>query len=108
MGYRSNIVIAVSAKILAEHLISPCIPEDLLEKEHVDIKGSRYWILEGWKWYDRYPEIREIEAFFDNLDDSDFAAIRIGEDVDDIQTWGNPSDYGIYVHTSISYPSGSV
>ena len=121
MGYRSDVVIAVHKSVLASDLVNPIIPKCLKEQPHHDTKDARYWVIEGWKWYDSYPEILEIEEFFKHLDeefaripDSDspgytngvYGAIRIGEEFGDSDTWGDPSDYEIYVNQSIDYPTG--
>ena len=81
-----------------------------------------------WKWYDSYSEIQEIQAWFDWLEDEEenphkpkeyardkdnkpimedcpaFGGIRIGEDSTDIQEWGYPSDFDLYVSVAIQTP----
>ena len=116
MGYCSDITIAIHKNIVAMDLISPIIPKALKDEKHTDYENGRYWLIEQWKWYDNYPEIQEIEAFFKKLDSMEaietdsafnievYGALRVGEHEDDIQTWGAPHDYEIYLNRSIDSP----
>lgn len=117
MGYRSDIAIAVHKKIIALDLINPIIPEVLKKEPYKDNMYTRYWFLSGWKFYDSYPEVRAIQEFFDALDEMEqielpnatytfapYGALRIGEDDDDVQIWGDPNEYQIYLNRSISSP----
>ncbi len=115
MGYCSEIVIAVRKEILAEDLIHPVIPKELRELSYQVIEDALYWHIPSWKWYSSYPEIQEIEAFFGLLGDREpinphtkaipwFGALRMGEDADDIQTWGNPYEFDIRVQRFVDFP----
>lgn len=120
MGYCSEIVIAVRKEILAEDLIHPVIPKELRKSVHQVIGDALYWHIPSWQWYQRYPEIQEIEAFFamlnarepinegadkDGADTSPwFGALRMGERHDDIQTWGDPYEFDIRVQRFVEYP----
>lgn len=118
MGYRSNIAIAIHKNIVAEDLINPIIPEALKKEQHLDYGESRYWFLSGWKWYEGYQEVAAIEAFFNYMDEivdpiktegtsftySPYGALRIGEDRDDVQVWGDPDEYDIFLDRSINTP----
>lgn len=118
MGYRSDIAIAIHKNIVAEDLINPIIPEALKKEQHLDYGESRYWFLSGWKWYEDYPEVAAIEAFFNYMDEnvdpiktegtsftySPYGALRIGDDDDDVENWGDPSQYDIHLSRSIQSP----
>lgn len=116
MGYRSEIAIAVHKNIIARDLIDPIIPKVLKEKPFRDIGEARYWFLYGWKFYDSYQEVQDIENFFNALDEESiqvpnstlqyavYGALRIGENDDDVQTWGDPLEYHIRLNRSISSP----
>lgn len=117
MGYRSDIAIAVHKKIIALDLINPIIPDVLKKEPHEDKGNTRYWYLSGWKFYDSYPEVQAIEEFFDALDDMDqieepnstyvmapYGALRIGENDDDVESWGDPNEYQIFLSRSIDSP----
>ena len=120
MGYYSEIVIAVRKEILAEDLIHPVIPKELRELSYQVIGDALYWHIPNWKWYDSYPEIREIETFFAMLNERElidegadedgtdtrpwFGALRLGEDSNDTQTWGKPSEFEICEHRYIDFP----
>lgn len=116
MGYRSDIAIAVHKNIIARDLIYPIIPKVLKEEPYKDIGEARYWLLSGWKFYDSYQEIQDIHNFFDALDEESiqepnstyryavYGALRIGENDDDVQTWGDPFEYHIRLNRAISSP----
>lgn len=118
MGYRSDIAIAIHKNIVARDLIDPIIPDALKDEPYSDEEDTRYWYLSGWKWYQEYSDVTSIERFFDLLNEFElqslnqeethfiapYGAIRIGEDDDDVETWGDPSYYGIYLSRSIQSP----
>ena len=116
MGYRSDIAIAVHKTIIARDLIDPIIPEVLRKEPFQDIGEARYWLFSGWKFYDSYQEVQDIQNFFDALDEESiqapnstyqyavYGAIRIGVNEDDVQSWGDPNEYQIYLHRAIRAP----
>jgi len=118
MGYRSDIAIAVHKNIFSLDLIHACIPEILKKEPHTQVGDAFYWFLSGWKWYEGYAEIQAIESFFNYMDAqvdpikinngdftySPYGALRIGADDDDVQSWGDPNEYQIYLQRSIDSP----
>lgn len=115
MGYRSNIVIAIRKEILAEDLISQVIPPVLKEEPHTVRENTVWWHLQDWKWYSSYSEIQLIERFFQGLSDREpleidgekyawFAAMRMGENDDDLQTWGEPYEFEIQLVRHLEFP----
>lgn len=119
MGYRSEVVIAIHKKIMARNLISGELPKLLKDQPHYQVDDAFYWKFENIKWYSNYPEVQEVEAYFEALeasaddpenDDDDvinmsFGAIRVGENPDDIESWGEPDDFDITANTHIDCPS---
>ena len=109
MGYYSEIVIAVRKEILSEDLVYPVIPKELRNTTHQVIGDAVYWYIPSCKWYESYPEIAEILEFFELLNERGtrppwFGAIRVGEDANDVETWGNPYDFDIYTVQYINFP----
>jgi hypothetical protein len=104
MGYRSDVVIAIRKSILAKDLIAPSIPSVIKELSTASTDAATYYFIEGWKWYPSYPEVQEIEAWFDSMNDEEFGAMRIGEDDNDTQTWGSPYEFEVYLSRQISAP----
>lgn len=107
MGYRSDVVIGIKKEIWVEHHLSPSIPDALLggDVNRVVKDKAVYFIISDWKWYSSYPEVSEIEQWLDSLNHEDFGAMRIGENDDDIQTWGDPGEFEIWLSRSIDYPT---
>ena len=125
MGYRSDIVIAITKELYVKCQLLQNIPKAILEEEMHEKNGNCYWFLSGWKWYDSYTEVQDIEAWFDWCADEDenpsvtlskndhsyvqavFGALRLGEgygDSLDKQEWGSPREFEIYVRSYINNP----
>lgn len=114
MGYRSDVVFAVDKHVLALDLINPILPEVLRKEPYIDTDSARYWQFDGWKWYSGYEEVSSINNFMADLDELDipdtvlrgtlYAGARIGEDVDDVETWGDYWEYDIEVVRTIHSP----
>ena len=71
--------------------------------------GSEVYLWEYVKWYQEFPDVSFIENLLHELDWSDFLFIRIGEELDDIDTrgsfWDNPFDLGISRSLILSNPT---
>ena len=71
--------------------------------------GSEVYLWEYVKWYEEFPDVGCIEHLLAELDWSDFLFIRIGEELEDIDTrgsfWDNPFDLGISRSIIISDPT---
>jgi len=104
MGYRSDVVIAIRKELLAQDLINPNIPAVIKTLSNASTEHAIYYFIKGWKWYESYPEIQEIEAWFESMNFEDFGAMRIGENDDDTETWGSPYDFEIYLSRQIAAP----
>ena len=71
--------------------------------------GSEVYLWEYVKWYEEFPDVGFIEQLLAKLDWSDYLFIRIGEELDDIDTrgsfWDNPFDLGISRSIILSTPT---
>ncbi len=117
MGYRSDVVFAIDAKLVPALMtvFAKCeatqrFCTQICDELNTDYDGEGNWMMRWWniKWYDSYPEIAMIEKFIEalNCDDlSEFGVkalddhtgeeyaelykfVRIGEDNDDIDVMG--------------------
>lgn len=117
MGYRSDVYIGIEKSLYAKAILLNNIPKCLFEVEcHRPEKDQSviYWFIEGWKWYESYPDIQEMEAWFDwcmaeqeTLEDEEpyiFGAIRLGEDGEDVTEWGHPAEFDLYINRYINRP----
>ena len=120
MGYRSEVYIAVSKELYVKCQLLNNIPKWLLDNiECFKTDDAVYFFIEGWKWYNAYPEIQEMEVWFNWCNDEDenpptiqhvpiFGAIRLGEGTEnselDVEEWGDPGHFDLYVQTSLSRP----
>ncbi len=126
MGYRSEVVLAIDAKIVPALMtaFAKCEETQKLCTQHVDnldtdYEGAGNWLMR-WdhiKWYDSFPDVAMIEKFIEGLDSDDLSEfglkseeplaelykfVRIGEDMDDSESRG----YGfedIYISRGISF-----
>tara|TARA_R100000008_G_C3498519_1_gene122457 strand:+ start:246 stop:632 length:387 start_codon:yes stop_codon:yes gene_type:complete len=128
MGYRSEVVLAVDAKIVPALMtaFAKCEETQKFCTQHTDHLDTDYdgkgnWMMR-WdhiKWYDSFPEIAMLEKFIEGLDCDDleefglkgdidaeygelYKFVRIGEDMDDSESRG----YGfenIYISRSITF-----
>lgn len=99
MGYRSDVVIAVANKAMSSDL-----KEALIEVFVEQKRESSYTVYRAeWiKWYaGLYSEVDKIENLLSALDDEDYGFIRVGEDYTDIDLFGHPFEYGLYVNVNI-------
>jgi hypothetical protein len=129
MGYRSEVALALDAKIVPALLtaFAKCEETQKLCTQHVDHLDTDYggkgnWLMcwESIKWYDSFPEIEMINNLIeamecedlskfgfkeDDIDSPDytmlFRFVRIGEDSDDNEQRGYGFD-NIYISRAIS------
>lgn len=115
MGYRSEVLLAVSAKAYA--LLTTKIAkggpfaelfsdECTSDQRDYDNDGSKMFLWGSVKWYDSYPEVAAVEQFMSTLDENDmeeeYKFVRVGEDMDDNEGRGWGFD-DIYITRSINY-----
>jgi len=123
MGYRSQVVLAVSKELMPHFLaVMAKNPEarelvfahnDELDQDYCE--GHFFVRWESIKWYEDFKDIGAIQNFVDAadcddfpLDDNDgsssenFKFVRIGEDSSDIACHGHGFDH-IYPYTNINW-----
>ena len=119
MGYVSDVRFAVRKDIYLKCQLLQNLPAPLAEFEATPYEDSLYWFIGGWKWYQSFPDVQAMENWFSWLADEEenppeknkhghekaaFGGIRVGEDYGDVETWGTPGDFDIYVNTVIDSP----
>lgn len=102
MGYRSQIVIGIGLALYNEK-------REEIDKMFHDIdkktvgKDAVYFQYDSVKWYDSYPEVAQVNEFLhDNADN--VGMVRVGEDIGDVETVGDPYKFDIYASTVIDFP----
>ena len=125
MGYRSEVVLAVSKPmvphfltVLAQHESVRQLVHDADQlEENYDGGMLMYW--SGIKWYESYPEIAAIEKFVSDCESEcvegwadtsnpyteyeHFRFVRIGEETDDIEEKGGFGDGEIHISRSVHF-----
>jgi hypothetical protein len=106
MGYRSNVVLALCEE--ADELLRAnmeMIPElkDLVEDADDTAVGRYHW--DCIRWCDAFTQIQAMDRFMCFLDSHDwtYGFIRIGEETDDMEHRGYPSDFDVYLERSITW-----
>ena len=122
MGYRSEVVIAIS-KDLMPHFLTVFAQEPsarpLVFKDHdhmsedYDGEGTFLVSWSGIKWYEGYPEVDAINDFIERCEGDEiegfddlyqhFRFMRLGEDYNDNVEKGCLHDMDICFHRSISF-----
>ena len=122
MGYRSEVVIAIS-KDLMPHFLTVFAKEPgcrpMVFKDHdymnENYDGEETFIVSwsGIKWYEGYPEVDALNHFIDKCDGDDiegledpwehFRFLRLGEDSNDMVEKGYMHASDICFHRSISF-----
>ena len=109
MGYRSEVALKLNKPAssalnafasMSEDIKTLLSDADAATKD--DENGHAYfwsWV----KWYDSYKEIGLIDEFLNVLPYESYGFIRLGEETDDIEHRGSPSDFDMYVNRSIEY-----
>jgi len=128
MGYRSEVVLAVSEKMMPHFLghLSQCdesaykfvFMEADQKIEDYDGEGTTVFSWSCIKWYeDQFPEVKAITDFvtmntnylsgisedFDDKYDEHFRFVRLGEDNDDVEEEGYLCECEIGVRRALSF-----
>lgn len=106
MGYRSQVALGLCKE--ADQLLkanAEMIPElaELIKDSESDAPERYFW--SSIKWYDSYKEIDAMNRFLEFLEchDYQFGFIRLGEQEDDIERMGYPSEYDMWVNRCIEW-----
>ncbi len=111
MGYRSDVAVALSKKAAARlnARLKAANSEEryLLDKaDSHSIDKSTGQELYRWnyvKWYPEFKEVSFITSFLEEVDDSDYLFLRVGEDIGDVERSGEfyENVFGLDVACSI-------
>ena len=126
MGYRSQVVLAISKHLIPFMLLATSknkATEELVfentDNFDRDYGGDKSWLMvwDSIKWYDTYEEISTIMEFVEkaSIDVIEFEIdghpqcssehirfVQVGEDYGDVKVMGD-AFWDIYPHTSINY-----
>ncbi len=106
MGYRSQVALGLCTE--ADQLLkanAEMIPElaALIKDSESDAPERYFW--DSIKWYESFDEIDAMNRFLAFLEchDWQFGFIRLGEEENDIERMGSPSEYDMYVNRCIEW-----
>jgi len=114
MGYRSQVVLAVSKEVLPQFLTTLarssetkdlCFVHADKKIDNYDERGGFLFFWDHVKWYDSYEEMQAITDFMDWCDDEndeDYRFVRAGESMDDNESRGFGFD-DIHITRELSF-----
>jgi hypothetical protein len=108
MGYRSQCVVTIKKdcfdanKDKIKDIIEDCDETYFVPKYNIYVFKWDYI-----KWYESYPSINAMEKLLSEFD-NDTTMLRIGEDPNDIEYIGDPSEYEVYLVRMTDIPNGDV
>tara|TARA_R100000664_G_C2754714_1_gene142344 strand:+ start:2024 stop:2392 length:369 start_codon:yes stop_codon:yes gene_type:complete len=122
MGYRSDVVLAVSEELMPHFLGALAkTPEAraFVFKDHCTMEENydgKKTFLVHWssvKWYDSFPGVAAVQEFVDDCFDDkidgfediyeNYRFIRLGEDTSDMEEKGSLCSWDICFHRSIAF-----
>jgi len=116
MGYRSDVCLCIeknkAAELKARYTMGNLPEAWVLFRDdagifeyYEDHNSFLVWSTYGVKWYPDYEDIQAVHEILDDLDAENpnlYGMIRIGEEVDDIEEWGEPWEFGLHVERGFS------
>ena len=115
MGYRSQVVMAVSPRVLGDLLTALSANKKAFQlfqqgleegKKNYEEDGDVLLVWSYIKWYSGYPDVDVFDKFIETMIDEghhhEYRFVRVGEEPDDIFCAGEYSG-DIYPSTSIVY-----
>jgi hypothetical protein len=114
MGYRSDVTLALPVSFDAQlradaNLTSAKRLLTQADETHGKLHQDKPFVLYYWdaiKWYDWDPSIAQLNTFLQTLthDDGndDYALILIGEEISDVEIYGNLSGFGLSVVRTVT------
>jgi hypothetical protein len=114
MGYQSDVTLALPVSFDQQlradvHLLSAKQLLTQADEIHGKLYQDRPFVLYQWqaiKWYDWEPSIAQLTTFLQTLtrDDGndDYALILIGEEIGDIEIYGNLSSFGLSIVRTVT------
>lgn len=107
MGYRSDVCIALTKKVIAKNtLTGEKLPEIFSEmtKSISEEYDAFFYYIDGVKWYESYKEIDDCMYFLRSLETEDYGFLRLGEALGDVEELGHPWDFDMYAQQTVSVP----
>lgn len=116
MGYRSNVTIAISKYARMQAFVEGNLPKLMQGANsppaNCEEDAALYWEFVDIKWYESYPDIKEVITFLDSLEYNEalprlqhgqahYGFMRLGEEQEDIEAEGDPYLYGIMLNQEI-------
>jgi len=109
MGYYSEVAIAFKKEVFLDLIVKNKVPELLQGRgfpypqwDITESSKAKIFSISDIKWNSISMAEKEILDLFLLLDDEEFGFVRIGEEVNDIETSGDYYDYGLNYSTTLS------
>ncbi len=127
MGYRSDVVIAVTKVAYTKSILKQDLPDMLKGNDSWVVQKDNdmgfFWTIEGIKWYESYPEVQEVMDWLTTIESEEhqsdyivngkkqkpweqdqYGFLRMGEEYNDIEELGDPYHFDISMCREIVTP----
>lgn len=99
--YSNEVVIAVNNK--HDAMIESCIRFASKYQKNI-AGGNSYFHIPDIQWEENYmPQVDQIIGTLNTLGTENYAFVRIGDDINDIEAHGSIKNFGITITRSINY-----
>jgi len=105
MGYRSELVIGITARARLKAMLGNGLPKELLDAdstliiEKEGVENLYLFYMDQRKWYASYHGVQECMSFLEEIAEEDYVFVCIGEEPDDVTIAGNPDRFDVAVRT---------
>ena len=113
MGMRSDICIAMSKEAFIKYeMLAGELPEILKIHHKSETNDNYYWGFHSVKWHSfSNPRVQDLMNFIETVthdNEKEMAFIRIGEEFDDVESYGDTEWFDMYINTEITCPAGNL
>ena len=106
MGYRSQVAVKFTPEAIKVVKIFAQLDNsirELIEDACIACYDSCSFRWDHIKWYEDHPDIIAFMDLLYQLNDEDYGMIRLGDEDGDIERYGSPCDFDMWVTRSIEW-----
>lgn len=103
MGYRCDVALRFADEIVEVVTAARKLDEALDSAMKIAEKSDTDYYWEDVKWYSNYEEVQAVHNLLEILQEEDYGMIKVGEQHDDIEYFGDPAGFNMYTSTIIEW-----
>lgn len=105
MGYYSDAALAINKEAFTKLMLESALPSGFPTTPTRSTALTLYWV---WiSWFEEVEAVNQLIAYLEEHDATyatQWGFLRIGEEWDDFERRGDPSDFDLYLNRSIDVP----